>query len=79
MVSDLIQSKPPRLTELDFGGIGGSGEQADQLLGALYDSEMQMEKFDISNNKDWTQSESYTPMLFGILSWQDNLVSINLS
>ena len=27
MIFDLIRSSPPRLMELDFGGIGGSAEQ----------------------------------------------------
>ena len=29
MISDLLRSVPPKLTELDFGGIGGSAEQGD--------------------------------------------------
>ena len=42
MVRDLIQSQPPRLTELDFCGIGGSAEQSSNLLEAIYESGMQL-------------------------------------
>ena len=79
MLGDLIKSVPPRLTDLDFSGIGGSAQDGDQLLKALYDSEMQIKKLDISGNPDWAQSESYFPMLCGVLSWQDNLESIDIS
>ena len=79
MLSDLINSKPPRLTDLDFCGIGGSAEESDQLLGALYDSELQVKKIDISENREWTQSENYSPMLCGVLSCQENLETINIS
>ena len=42
MIGDLIQSQPPRLTELDFGGIGGSAEQGNRLLEAIYETGMQV-------------------------------------
>ena len=50
MISDLIQSEPPKLEELDFCGIGGPTEQGSQVLQAIYDSEMQFKTLDISNN-----------------------------
>ena len=42
MIRDLIQSQPPRLAEIDFGGIGGSTEQGIKLLDAIYESGMQL-------------------------------------
>ena len=42
LIGDLIQSEPPRLTELDFGGIGGSAEQGYKLLEAIYETGMQV-------------------------------------
>ena len=42
MIGDLIQSQPPRLTELDFGGIGGSTVQGNRLLEAIYETGMQV-------------------------------------
>ena len=42
MIGDLIQSQPPRLTELNFGGIGGSAEQCKNLLEAIYETRMQV-------------------------------------
>ena len=42
MVGDLIQSQSPRLTELDFGGIGGSAEQGNRLMEAIYEAGMQV-------------------------------------
>ena len=38
IVSDLIHSRPPRLRKLNFDSIGGSAEQGEQILMALYDS-----------------------------------------
>ena len=35
MISDLIWSHPSKLTDLDFGGIGGSAEQGSQILEAI--------------------------------------------
>ena len=78
MISDLINSEPQKLEELDFGGVGGSAEQGSQIMEAIYDSEMQVKKLDISANPQWTESESYTQILFGILSKQDNLSSISI-
>ena len=60
MLGDLIQCQPPRLTELDFGGIGGSAEQGSQILEAIHESGTQVQKLDFSDNPNWTQSESYT-------------------
>ena len=40
MIEDLIQFQAPRLTELDFGGIGGSAEQGNKLLEAIYETGM---------------------------------------
>ena len=79
VLRDLISSKPPRLTDLDFCGVGGSAEECDQLLGALYDSELQVKKIDISENSEWTQSENYSQMLCGALACQENLETINIS
>ena len=42
MIGDLIQSHPPRLTDLDFGGIGGSAEQGINFLEAIYETGMQV-------------------------------------
>ena len=59
-IRDLIQSEPTKLEELDFCAIGGSTEQGGQVLDAIHDSEMQVKKLDISENPEWTQSESYS-------------------
>ena len=59
MIRDLIQSQPPRLTELDFGGIGGSAEQGSNLLEAIYETGTQFKKLDICDNLMWTRSENY--------------------
>ena len=42
LIRDLIHSEPPRLTELDFGGIGRSAEQGYKLLEAIYETRMQI-------------------------------------
>ena len=42
MIGDLIRSQPPRLTELDFSGLGGSSKQGDYLLVAIYETGMQV-------------------------------------
>ena len=42
MIGDLIQSQPPRLIEIDFYGLGGSAEQGNKLLEAIYETEMQL-------------------------------------
>ena len=42
IIGDLIQSQPSKLTELDFGGFGGSAEQGNRLLEAIYESRMQV-------------------------------------
>ena len=68
IICDLIKSEPPRLTDLDFGGIGGSAEEGDQLLEALCDAGMQIKNLDISRNPAWAQSESYLQMLCEFLS-----------
>ena len=60
MISDLIQSQPPNLTELDFCGIGGSHRQGNQILGAIYRTEIQIKKLDISDNPKWAQNGSYS-------------------
>ena len=63
MISDLIRSNPPQMTDLDLESIGGSAEQGRQIMEALLDSELQLRSFNISKNQDWTKCESYTPML----------------
>ena len=68
MISDLIRSQPPQLTELDLEGIGGSAEQGCQLMEALLDSQLQVKTLNISENRDWTKCENYAPMLCNILS-----------
>ena len=68
MIGDLIQFQPPILTELDFGGLGGSAAQGIKLLKAIYETGMQLLKLDISNNAEWTQSDNYLSLLCGILS-----------
>ena len=67
MICDLIRSKPPQLTDLDFEGIGGSAEQGHQILEALYDSELQVKHLNISQNRAWKTSQSYIPMLCSLL------------
>ena len=42
MIGDLIRSYPSKLTELDFGGLGGSVEQGIKLLEAVYEKGMQL-------------------------------------
>ena len=42
MIGDLIQFQPPILTELDFGGLGGSAAQGFKLLKAIYETGMQL-------------------------------------
>ena len=42
IIGGVIQSQPPRLTELDFGRIGGSAEQGNRLLEAIYETGMQV-------------------------------------
>ena len=42
MIADLIHFQPPRLTEIDFDGIGGSAEQGNQILEAIYGAEIQI-------------------------------------
>ena len=42
LIGDLIRSEPPRLTELNLGGIGGFARQGFKLLEAIYESGMQV-------------------------------------
>ena len=58
LICDLIQSEPPKLEELDFGSFGGSADQGKQVLEAIYDSEIQVKKLDISTNPQWVESEN---------------------
>ena len=68
MIGDLIQFHPPRLTELDFGWIGGSAEQGSQILQAIYEAEIQIKRLHISDNTDWILNMYYSELLCGILS-----------
>ena len=78
MICDLIRSRPPRLTDLDFESIGGSAEQGRQIMEALLDSELQVKNLKISKNRAWTKSESYSPLLCSLLYSNANLASLNI-
>ena len=68
MIGDLILFQTPKLTEIEFSGFGGSFEQGVKILEAIYQSQMQIEKLDISNNLKWTQIENFSDLLNGILA-----------
>ena len=72
-------NETPRLTELDFGGLGGTTEQGEDVLDAIYETPARIKKLDISENPTWAQGDSYTPILREFLSGQAELESINVS
>ena len=48
IISDLIKSMPPRLKELDLTRIEGSASHGEQILEALYNSQLQISKLSIN-------------------------------
>ena len=68
-----------KLTELEFGGLGGTTAQGGEVLDAIYETPARFKKLDISENPSWALGESYTPILREILLEQANLENINVS
>ena len=79
IIIDLIKKEPPELTDLDLCGLGGSLEQCQELLRAIYDSRMQIRRLDISENPTWAQFEEYSTLLSEFFSDQQELEDLNLS
>lgn len=67
------------MTELEFGGLGGTTEQGEGVLDAIYETPAKIKKLDISENPTWAQGDSYAPILREFLSGQEDLESINVS
>ena len=79
IIIDLIKKEPPELTDLDLCGLGGSLEQCQELLNAIYDSHMPIRRLDISENPSWAQFEDYSTLLSEFFSQQEELEDLNLS
>ena len=63
LIFNIIRAEPPKLTEFDFCRLGGSAEQGQEILEALYDTRLQIKLLDISENPSWAEFEDYSNML----------------
>ena len=67
------------LTELDLGGLGGSTEQGEDVLGAIFQTSKTIKRLDISENPAWAQGDRYQQIFRELTSTLVNLESINVS
>lgn len=72
-------NEAPELTELEFGGLGGTTAQGEDVLDAIYETAARFKKLDISDNPTWALGDRYAPLLREFLLEQANLESINVS
>ena len=78
-IANILLAEPPNLTELDFCRLGGSDEEGLEILEAIYETDLKIKRFNISENPTWAQSPDYAGKLSIFFSKQEELEAINLS